>query len=81
MKKTILFAIDFNTEETIVSESEKGSNKVSFIERIPRNNNELLYDAVVILTNITKSSKFDLPIFKAMDKVCLLVYNKHLDKQ
>jgi hypothetical protein len=80
MKKTILFAIDFNTKETIVSESEKGNNKVSFIERIPRNNNELLYDAVVLLTNITKSSNIDLPIFKAIDKVCLLIYNRHIDK-
>jgi hypothetical protein len=80
MKKIILFAIDFNTNETIVSESEKGSNKVSLIERIPRNSNELLYDTVVILTNITKSSNYDMPIFKAMDKVCLLIYNKHLEK-
>lgn len=79
MKKTILFAIDFNTEETIVSESEKGSNKVNFIERIPRNRNELLYDAVILLTNITKSASFDLKIFKAMDKVCLLTYNNHLN--
>jgi hypothetical protein len=80
MKKIILFAIDFNTNETIVSESEKGSNKVSLIERIPRNSNELLYDTVEILTNITKSSNYDMPIFKAMDKVCLLIYNKHLEK-
>jgi hypothetical protein len=27
MKKTILFAIDLNKEETLVSESEKGRNK------------------------------------------------------
>jgi hypothetical protein len=80
MKKTLLFAIDIETEETIVSESEKGSNKVSFIERIPRKNNELLFDAVATLTRITNLSNFDLPIFKAMDKVCQLIYNKHVDK-
>lgn len=79
MKKTILFAIDIKTEETIVSESEKGNNKITFIERIPRNRNELLYDAVAVLTNITKSPTFDLSMFKTMDKVCLLIYNKPLE--
>ena len=77
MKKTILFAIDFNTEETLVSESEKGSNKVNYIERISRNENELLFDAVVTLTKITNSTNFDITIFNAMDKVCQLIYNKY----
>ena len=76
MKKTILFAIDFNTEETLVSESEKGNNKVNFIERISRNENELLFDAVVTLTKITNPNNFDITIFNAMDKVCQLIYNK-----
>jgi hypothetical protein len=77
MKKSILFAIDFNTEETLVSESEKGNNKVNFIERISRNENELLFDAVVTLTKITNSTNFDITIFNAMDKVCQLIYNKY----
>ena len=77
MKKTILFAIDFNTEETLVSESEKGNNKVNFIERISRNENELLFDAVITLTKITNSTNFDITIFNAMDKVCQLIYNKY----
>lgn len=77
MKKTILFAIDLNTEETLVSESEKGSNKVNFIERISRNEDELLFDAVVTLTKITNSTNFDITIFNAMDKVCQLIYNKY----
>ncbi|MCX6196865.1 MAG: hypothetical protein NTY55_09485 [Flavobacteriia bacterium] len=77
MKKTILFAIDLNTEETLVSESEKGSNKVNFIERISRNENELLFDAVITLTKITNSTNFDITIFNAMDKVCQLIYNKY----
>ena len=77
MKKTILFAIDFNTEETLVSESEKGSNKVNFIERISRNENELLFAAVITLTKITNSTNFDITIFNAMDKVCQLIYNKY----
>jgi hypothetical protein len=77
MKKTILFAIDLNKEETLVSESEKGSNKVNFIERISRNENELLFDAVVTLTKITNSTNFDIAIFNAMDKVCQLIFNKY----
>ena len=77
MKKIILFAIDFNTEETLVSESEKGSNKVNFIERISRNENELLFNAVITLTKITNSTNFDITIFNAMDKVCQLIYNKY----
>lgn len=81
MKKTILFAVDFETEETIVSESQKGSNKVNFIERIPRNKNELLFNAVVTLTSITNSPNFDISIFKAMDKVCELIYNKQIENK
>ena len=77
MKKTILFAIDFNTEETLVSESEKGSNKVNFIERISRNENELLFEAVITLTKITNPNNFDIAIFNAMDKVCQLIYNNY----
>ena len=77
MKKTILFAIDLNMEETLVSESEKGNNKVNFIERISRNENELLFDAIITLTKITNSTNFDITIFNAMDKVCQLIYNKY----
>jgi hypothetical protein len=76
-KMNILFAIDTNTQEVIVSESPKGSNKVNFIERIGRNDNEILYNAVVTLTCITKSPAIDTALFKAMDKVCQMMYNKH----
>jgi hypothetical protein len=79
MNKNLLFAIDTNTEEVIVSESQKGSNKINFIERIGRNDHEILYNAVVTLTAITKAPDFDAAIFKAMDKVCQMVYNKHKD--
>ncbi len=79
MKKTILFAIDLKTEETLVSASEKGSNKVNFLERIRRNENELLFDAVVTLTRITNSTQLDIALFKAMDKVCQLIYLKHIE--
>ena len=67
-----LFAIDTKTEETIVSASQPGSNTIDFIERISRNEN-----AVVTLTSITKTPDFDIKIFKAMDKVCQLIYSKH----
>jgi hypothetical protein len=77
MTKNILFAIDLNTEEIIISESAKGSNKINFIERIRRQNNNILYDAVVTLKSITSASNFDISIFKAMDKVCQMIYSKH----
>jgi hypothetical protein len=77
MNKNLLFAIDTNTEEVIVSESPKGSNKINLIERIGRNDNEMLYNAAVTLTSITKASHFDVATFKAMDKVCHMMYTKH----
>lgn len=80
IKMNLLFAIDLETEEIIVSESPKGSNKINFIERISKNENEILFSAVQTLTIITKSSNFDISIFKAMDKVCQITYNKHKEK-
>ncbi|MCX6195843.1 MAG: hypothetical protein NTY55_04200 [Flavobacteriia bacterium] len=74
----LLFAIDQNTQEIIVSESPKGSNKINFIERIKRKENDILFNAVSTLTNISKASDFDISIFKAMDKVCQMIYNKHI---
>ena len=72
----MLFAIDTNTEEVIVSDSPKGSNKVNFIERIRRQDNADLFKAVELLTSISSASNFNTSIFKAVDKVCQLIYNK-----
>jgi hypothetical protein len=77
MSKNLLFAIDTNTEEVIVSDSPKGSNKIRFVERIKRSDNDMFFNAVLTLTSITKSSNFDVVIFNAMDKVCQMIYNKH----
>ena len=77
MKKDLLFAIDTNTKEVIVSDSPKGSNKINLIERIAQQDNVTLYNAVTTLTSITNASNFDTTIFKAMDKVCQMIYNKH----
>ena len=74
---SMLFAIDTKTEEIIVSDSPKGSNEIKFIERIKRVDNEVLYNSVVALTSITKDPNFDVAIFKAMDKVCQMIYNKN----
>ncbi|MEI6124893.1 MAG: hypothetical protein WCQ95_14850 [Bacteroidota bacterium] len=81
MNKNILFAIDTNAEEVIVSDSPKGSNKINFIERIGRQDNVILYNAVVTLTSLTNASNFDTTIFKAMDKVCQMMYNKHKENK
>jgi hypothetical protein len=77
MNKGLLFAIDINTEEVIVSDSSKESNKINFIERIKRSDNDLIYNAVQTLTSITKSTNFDAAIFKSMDKVCQMMYHKY----
>jgi hypothetical protein len=77
MNKIFLFAIDINTEEVIISDSSKGSNKINFIERINRRDNIMLYSSVQTLTEITKSSNFDASIFKSMEKICQMIYNKH----
>jgi hypothetical protein len=76
MSPSNLFAIDQKTEEVIVSESPKGSYQINFIERITRQENELLYNAVTILTSISQAPDLDVPLFKAMDKVCQLIYAK-----
>jgi hypothetical protein len=73
----MLFAIDKNTEEVIVSDSPKGSNKINFIERIGRQDNVNLFKAVEILSNLSSDSNLDTSIFKAVDKVCQMIYNKH----
>lgn len=74
----MLFAIDKNTNEIIVSESPKGSNKINLVERIKRDDNIILYNAVVTLSSISSSSNLDISLFKAMDKVCLLIYEKQM---
>lgn len=81
MKNSFLFATDRNTEEVIVSESPKGSSKVNFIERISRKENDTLYNAVMTLNSIATAPDIDTSLFKAMDKVCQLVYQKHLEKK
>ena len=77
MNQNFLFAIDTTSDEIIVSESPKGSTKINLIERIDRKENELLYNAVLTLTLITKDANFNPSIFKAMDKVCQLLYKRN----
>lgn len=77
MNKNLLFAIDTNAEEVIVSDTSIGSNKTNFMERIDRKENLVLFNAVVTLTSISKAPNFDVAIFKAMDKVCQMIYSKH----
>ena len=81
MNKSLLFAIDIQTQEVIVSGSSKGSNKINFIERIVQSDNVMFYNAVQTLTSITKSSNFDMAIFKSMDKVCQMMYSKHTESK
>lgn len=71
-----LFAIDEKNNEVIVSESQKGSKKVIFIERISQKENETLYNAVVTLTTMSRNDNIDINLFKAMDKICQGLYTK-----
>lgn len=71
-----LFAIDEKAEAVLVSASPKGSTKIDFIERIGRKDNEVLYQAVAVLTTMAQASDTDDKIFRAMDKVCQLLYGK-----
>lgn len=73
----MLFSIDKNTDEIIVSQSSKGSVKVKFVERIRRDNNEILYNAVSTLVSISQSNNIDAIVFELMDKVCHLIYKKY----
>ena len=81
MSKSLLFAIDIQTQEVIISGSSKGSNKVNFIERIVQSDNVMFYNAVQTLTSISKSSNFDMDIFESMDKVCQMMYRKHKESK
>ena len=76
MSNDKLFAIDTDTEEIIVSMSPKDSKKIDLIERIARQDNDILFNAVITLTSITKSPDFDITLFKAMDRVCQMIYDK-----
>jgi hypothetical protein len=77
MKK--MFAIAEQTGEVIVSESRMGSKAIVFIERITKQKNEKLYDAVMKLTDMAKSPDLDLMEFKALDKACQAMYTEYKD--
>ncbi|MFY8096176.1 MAG: hypothetical protein ACOVMH_00015 [Flavobacterium sp.] len=81
MNNNILFALDAQAQEVIVSESPKGSNKVNCIERIGKNENEALYHATLTLTLIAQAPNLDTALFKAMDKVCQMLYAKYNEER
>jgi hypothetical protein len=72
-----LFAIDEVSQEISVSESPKGSMKINFLERISRKDNEILYNAVLTLTAMSKDPDLDVALFKAMDKICQGLYARY----
>lgn len=77
MKRVLLFAIDYKKNEVIVSESSKENNKINFIERIKKSDNDIFFSAVVKLTNMTKAPRLDIEIFKSVDRECQMIYHKH----
>ena len=74
-------AIDLSKGMLDIAKNKIQSNKVNFIERIGYSDNEILYNAVVTLTSITKASNFDASVFKSIDKVCQMLYNKHKENK
>jgi hypothetical protein len=77
MNRNFLFAVDTASEEVIVSESPKGTNKINFVERIKRKDNDDLYQAVIALSEFAQAANFNTSDFKEMDKVCQMMYKKH----
>jgi hypothetical protein len=75
----MLFALDPKTDEVIVSDSPKGSKSINLVERIKRPDNELFFQAVQTLTGITSAPTLDVKLFKAMDRVCQMIYTNHND--
>ena len=69
MSKSLLFAIDNKKQEVIISNSEQGTKKINSIERINKQDNDILFNAVSVLTSITKSIHFDIKVFKEMQKI------------
>jgi|TARA_R110000796_G_C14350641_1_gene411534 hypothetical protein len=80
MSKSLLFAIDNKKQEVIISNSEQGTKKINSIERINKQDNDILFNAVSVLTSITKSIHFDIKVFKEMQKICEMIYKNHLNK-
>ena len=68
--KTLLFAVDTKTQETIISQSIKGSNKIIQIDKIKQSDNNELYKAALTLKEISKAPNFNINDFKAADKLC-----------
>jgi len=76
MKTNYLFAIDPTSNDILISESAKGSFKINLVERIPSTSDDLLFDAVKLLTNVSKQPDLDVALFKAVEKVCQVIYSK-----
>jgi len=76
----MLFAIDKRTEEICVSDSPKGSLKITELARIPRQDNEALFAAVQRLTELAKDPNFSPTDFKTQDKLCQKLYKEHQNR-
>jgi hypothetical protein len=73
----MLFALDPKTKEVIVSDSPKGSKSINLVERIKHPDNPLLHQAVQTLTTIATAPTMDAKLFKAMERVCQMIYKNH----
>ena len=77
MKQSLLFAIDKENEEVIISTTDDRSKNIYFKERIEKSADNSLFYAVKTLTSLTQSDNLDLKTFKATQKVCEMIYRNY----
>ena len=66
----LLFAIDPETEEVVISSSNNGSNDISSISRVSQDQNPELHAKVSELDKLVHSGDFSAKKFKDIHKQC-----------
>lgn len=77
MSHSLLFAIDKENQEVVISTSNDGSKKIENKDSIKKSENISLFNAVITLKSLTESDDLDIKVFKAMQKVCEMIYKNH----
>lgn len=77
MSHSLLFAIDKENQEVVISTSNDGSKKIENKDSIKKSENISLFNAVITLKSLIESDDLDIKVFKAMQKVCEMIYKNH----
>jgi aromatic ring-opening dioxygenase catalytic subunit (LigB family) len=70
-----LFTINDTTQQIIVAKTHWYTNKITNIEKINCKDNELLYEFIVKLVNISRQSPLNVEIYKTIDAECRKQYS------